>query len=87
METEPAAEAALAAARIFSASLARIKRTRMVKLATRRCSRGAKATEPATISTSSGLENQGELFPRLRNSSDTRSLDCATPCNVTLWLS
>ena len=55
-------------------SLERTNRTRIVKFDTRFCSRAFKATDPATISTSSGLANQGVLFARLRNNSDTRSL-------------
>ena len=59
----------------------------MEKLATRRWSRWLSVTEPATISTSSGLVNQGLLLAKLRNSSETRSLDCATPVIRTVWLS
>jgi hypothetical protein len=59
--TALAADAPLAAADAFCSSLARNSRTRMVKFATRLWSRGVKATEPAVISTSSGLVSQGLL--------------------------
>ena len=58
-----------------------------MKLATRRVSRGLSATEPDVISTSSGRVSQGLLLPRLRSSSDTRSLDWATPWIETTWFS
>ena len=78
--------ASASAAAAFAASLDRTSRTLIVKFPTRFCSRAVKAMLPATISTSSGFENQGVLFARFLSSSDTRSFDCATPVNVTSWL-
>jgi hypothetical protein len=78
--------AAVGAASAFSASLARMSCTRIVKLETRLFSRGESATVPATISTNSGLENHGVFFDKLRSKSETRSFDCATPCKLTDWL-
>ena len=51
--------AAEAACKAFSASLERTRRTRMLKLATRFCSRAFNAIVLPVISTSSGLANQG----------------------------
>src|SRR6476620_3643999 len=81
----PGADAADAAA--FCTSLDRSRRTFMLKLATRRWSRGLSATLPATISTSSGRVSHGLLLLRLRSNSETRSFDCAVPTRVTTWLS
>src|SRR5689334_17501423 len=83
----PTALAALAAPLAFCASLARSRRTRMVKLETRRWSRGLSATDAAVISIRSGRVSHWLLPPRFRSSSDTRSLDCAMPVMVTVWLS
>ncbi len=69
----------------FCASLVRMSRKRTLNEATRRWSRGVRATFVATISTSSGLENHGVLSARLRSISETRSLDCAMPCMVMTW--
>ena len=80
------AAAAAAAAAAFAASLDLTRRTLIVKFPTRFTSRAFRARLPATISTNSGFENQGVLFARLRSNSETRSLDCATPVNVTSWL-
>ena len=77
-------EAAGGRAATFSASLARMSWKRIVKFDMRRFSRGLMATLPATISTSSGRENQGVPPERLRSRSETRSFDWATPCSVTI---
>jgi len=72
--------AALAALAAFCRSVARSSRTRSVKLDTRLLvSRALTATVPEAISTRSGLVSHWLLLPRFRSSSDTRSLDCATP--------
>src|SRR3954453_7194930 len=74
--------APMAAEAAFCASAARNRRTVMRKLATRRASL-PRFTLPATISASSGFASQGLLVLRLRSSSETRSLDCATPVSAT----
>src|SRR4051812_17703595 len=79
--------AALAALAAFCASLARSSFTFMVKFETRRVSRGLNCTDADVISISSGRVNQGLLLPRLRSSSETRSLDCAMPWIDTVWFS
>src|SRR6478609_6662254 len=68
----------------FCASVGRLRPMRIVKFATRRWSRGLRLTLPDVISISSGLTSHGLLLPRLRSNSDTRSLDCAMPCRVTV---
>src|SRR3954471_14401103 len=82
-----APDAALAGAAAFATSLARCSLTFIWKFETRRVSRGLSWTDAAVISPSSGFTIHGLLEPRLRSSSDTRSLDCAMPEMTTTWFS